>query len=87
MSTIKSKNKNLSNPNEPPPPPSTTVSNDNDDDVVEDDHEHATLHKYPYFWAAVGVSQTFLTAIMFGWASLVPVLRSEGLTYTPEQLS
>jgi MFS family permease len=33
------------------------------------------------------VSQTFLTAIMFGWASLVPVLRSEGLTYTPEQLS
>lgn len=49
--------------------------------------EHATLRKHPYLWAAVGVIQTFLTAIMFGWASLVPVLRSEGLPYTPTQLS
>jgi len=33
------------------------------------------------------VSQTFLSAIMFGWASLVPILRDEGVKYSPLQLS
>mmetsp|Transcript_4301 Transcript_4301/g.6775 ORF Transcript_4301/g.6775 Transcript_4301/m.6775 type:complete len:520 (+) Transcript_4301:186-1745(+) len=79
------------NPNEPPTNNNNKNNQDDplDDDDNEDEHddEHATLHKHPYLWAAVGVSQTFLTAIMFGWASLVPVLRSEGLTYTPEELS
>lgn len=49
--------------------------------------EHATLQRHPILWAAVGVSQTFRTAIIFGWASLVPVLRDEGLNYTPTELS
>eukprot|EP00529_Nitzschia_sp_RCC80_P015746 CAMPEP_0113496922 /NCGR_PEP_ID=MMETSP0014_2-20120614/30367_1 /TAXON_ID=2857 /ORGANISM="Nitzschia sp." /LENGTH=698 /DNA_ID=CAMNT_0000390851 /DNA_START=460 /DNA_END=2556 /DNA_ORIENTATION=+ /assembly_acc=CAM_ASM_000159 len=54
--------------------------------------EHLTLRKHPFVWAAVGVIQTFLTAIMFGWASLVPVIRSEMSSsaeqqYTPTQFS
>jgi MFS family permease len=67
-----------------------SVDKDNMDDIHIHHHydEHATLRRYPYVWAAVGVFQTFLTAIMFGWASLVPILRSEGLVdYTPTQLS
>jgi MFS family permease len=88
--------KKLGNPNEPPPSPIVDIQhlhhgdNNNNNNHDEDDdifHEHATLRNRPYLWAAVGVSQTFLTAIMFGWASLVPVLRAEGLEYTPTQLS
>ncbi|KAL3913741.1 MAG: hypothetical protein SGILL_006369, partial [Bacillariaceae sp.] len=69
---------------------SSRGSSDNDYNASEDDDiplEHQTLRKHPYFWSAVGVSQTFATAIMFGWASLVPVLREEGLNYSPQQLS
>ncbi|KAG7369362.1 major facilitator superfamily transporter [Nitzschia inconspicua] len=86
------------NPNEPPPPSledGDSVVDEQDsqdqstsssrDDAVPD--EHVTLRQHPYVWAAVGVTQTFLTAIMFGWASLVPILRAEGLTYTPTELS
>jgi MFS family permease len=80
-----------SNPNEPPPTISEDRSNNDTDDDASNNNvtfdEHATLRKHPYLWAAVGVSQTFSTAIMFGWASLVPVLRSEGLDYTPTELS
>lgn len=68
--------------------PSTMMGHHEIKDESECVHdEHATLRKHPYVWAAVGVSQTFFTAIMFGWASLVPVLRSEGTPYTPTQLS
>ncbi|KAL3911692.1 MAG: hypothetical protein SGILL_007182 [Bacillariaceae sp.] len=56
-----------------------------EDDIIPE--EHLTLRNHPLFWSAVGVSQTFSTAIMFGWASLVPVLRDEAYGYSPTQLS
>ena len=42
--------------------------------------EHAFLAKYKYFAGALGLLHTFLSAgIVFGWASLYPVLRHEGV--------
>jgi len=39
-------------------------------------------------WASVGVLQTLLTAgIVFGWASLLPILRDEGVHYTPQEFA
>jgi MFS family permease len=73
--------------------PLISPQHDNDDDDLqffqkdEIPHEHETLRNHPFFWSAVGVVQTFCTAIMFGWASLVPVLRDEGLSYSPTDLS
>jgi MFS family permease len=42
----------------------------------------------PIFWSFIGVIQTLFTAgIVFGWASLLPVLRDEGVDYAPEEFS
>jgi MFS family permease len=52
------------------------------------DTQHARLQAHPTFWAAVGVIQTLLTAgIIFGWASLLPVMRQEGVDHTPQEFS
>jgi MFS family permease len=49
---------------------------------------HERLKTYPGLWASVGVFQTFLTSgIIFGWASLLPVLRSEGVDYTAKEFT
>ena len=46
------------------------------------------LRSYPFTSAFIGVLHTFLTAgIVFGWASLLQVLRSEGLDLTPVQFA
>lgn len=46
------------------------------------------LTSNPIFWSIIGVTQTLLTAgIVFGWASLLPVLRDEGIDYAPEEFS
>lgn len=45
-------------------------------------HEHLLSH--PILYASIGVIHTLLTAgIVFGWASLLPVLRDEGLDLSP----
>ena len=45
---------------------------------------HERLLRHPVFYASIGVLHTLLTAgIVFGWASLLPVLRSEGLDLSP----
>lgn len=50
----------------------------------EEDPYHARLERHPVFFACVGVIHTLLTAgIVFGWASLLPVLRSEGIDLSP----
>lgn len=49
---------------------------------------HDILKSRPTFWASVGVTQTLLCAgIVFGWASLLPVLRLEGVDNTPQEFS
>ena len=41
---------------------------------------HDRLRKYPKLFAFIGVSHTLLTAgVVFGWASLLPLLRHEGV--------
>lgn len=48
--------------------------------------QHLTSN--PILWSIVGVTQTLLTAgIVFGWASLLPVLREEGVDYAPGEFS
>lgn len=50
----------------------------------EDDPYHARLERHPVLFACVGVIHTLLTSgIVFGWASLLPVLRSEGIDLSP----
>jgi len=52
------------------------------------DSAHDRLKANPVLWGAVGVTQTLLTSgIVFGWASLLPVIRASGVDYTPEQFS
>jgi MFS family permease len=47
---------------------------------IEDSRYHSILRAHPISWAVVGVMHTLLTAgIVFGWASLLPILRDEGL--------
>jgi MFS family permease len=54
----------------------------------EEDPYHARLEKYPVFFACLGVIHTLLTAgIVFGWASLLPVLRSEGIDLSPSDFA
>jgi len=53
-----------------------------------DQRTHDRLRKYPFLFALVGVSHTLLTAgIVFGWASLLPILRREGLDLTPSEFA
>lgn len=59
-----------------------------DETTSESDPRHAILRKCPVLWASVGVIQTLLTAgIVFGWASLLPILREEGVNHTPQQFA
>jgi MFS family permease len=52
------------------------------------DPRHATLRAHPVVWASIGVIQTLLTAgIVFGYASLLPVLRDEGVKNSPQDFS
>lgn len=54
----------------------------------ESNPRHAILRKSPVLWASVGVLQTLLTAgIVFGWASLLPILRDEGVYHTPQEFA
>jgi len=59
-----------------------------DETKSESNARHAILRKSSVLWATVGVTQTLLTAgIVFGWASLLPILRDEGVDYTPQQFA
>jgi MFS family permease len=63
---------------------------DFDEDSVTSsyNHSHQQLRAHPILWGTVGISQTLLTAgVVFGWASLLPVLREQGIDFTPEQFS
>jgi MFS family permease len=63
-------------------------ADDDDDDDDEKDFSHERLKSHPIFWGAVGIMQTMLTSgVIFGWASLLPVIKSSGADYTPEQFS
>lgn len=49
---------------------------------------HKILQSHPLVWASVGVLQTLLTSgIVFGWASLLPVLRAEKVLLSPQQFT
>lgn len=49
---------------------------------------HNRLRSHPVLWASVGVTQTLLCAgIVFGWASLLPILRDEGVSHTPQDFA
>lgn len=59
-----------------------------DSSNITTDTQHDRLQAHPTFWAAVGIIQTLLSAgIIFGWASLLPVLRQEGVVHTPQEFS
>lgn len=48
--------------------------------LAADAAAHAQLRAHPLLYACVGVLHTLLTAgVVFGWASLLPVLRREGV--------
>jgi MFS family permease len=56
------------------------------------DHEsnpcQERLRRHPLLFASIGVVHTLLTAgIVFGWASLLPILRQEGLHLTPSEFA
>ena len=74
------------------------MSNDDKNDVDDDWYDldavdqkttsQERLRSHPIFWGIIGVTQTLLTSgVIFGWASLLPVIRNEGVDYTPEQFS
>lgn len=49
-------------------------------------HEH--LKARPVVWGVVAITQTLLTSgLIFGWASLLPIIRKSETNYTPEQYS
>ena len=53
-------------------------------DELSDDPYHARLKSQPLLWSCVGVIHTLLGAgVVFGWASLLPVLRQEGVDLSP----
>jgi MFS family permease len=57
-------------------------------DDASDDPFHARLKAHPLLWSCVGVSHTLLTAgIVFGWASLLPILRKEGVALSPSEFA
>ena len=50
------------------------------------DAYHERLQRHPVLSASIGVLHTLLTAgIVFGWASLLPILRNEGLDLSPSE--
>ena len=49
---------------------------------------HDRLRAHPVLFALIGVSHTLLTAgVVFGWASLLPILRQEGVDLSPSQFA
>ena len=53
-------------------------------DDLSDDRYHARLKSLPKLWSIVGIIHTLLGAgIVFGWASLLPILRQEGIDLSP----
>jgi MFS family permease len=49
---------------------------------------HVILKRRPVFWAITGIAQTLMSAgIIFGWASLLPVLKEEGVHASAETFS
>ncbi|CAB9500175.1 transmembrane transport [Seminavis robusta] len=66
----------------------TIESNDDSDGQESINPRHDQLKSHPKLWAAIGVIQTLMTAgIIFGWASFLPVLREEGVDFTPQAFS
>ena len=65
-------------------------NHENDEDiavVVVENKRHQRLRGHPILYASIGVSQTLLCAgIVFGWASLLPVLRDEANGGSDEDL-
>eukprot|EP00536_Pseudo-nitzschia_multiseries_P006242 jgi/Psemu1/296180/fgenesh1_pm.130_\ len=56
--------------------------------IGDDDYARDRLKANPILWGTVGITQTLLTSgVIFGWASLLPVIRASGVEYTPEQFS
>ena len=54
----------------------------------DDETAHERLRAHPVLFALIGVSHTLLTAgIVFGWASLLPVLRQEGVDLSPSEFA
>eukprot|EP00934_Nitzschia_sp_Nitz4_P005312 Nitzschia sp. Nitz4//scaffold323_size20210//13955//15382//NITZ4_008695-RA/size20210-processed-gene-0.26-mRNA-1//-1//CDS//3329547876//5302//frame0 len=52
------------------------------------DPQHAHLERHPVLFACIGVVHTLLTAgVVFGWASLLPILRMEGIDLTPTEFA
>lgn len=67
---------------------STDTSNKSSDASPNPDSRHKRLISHPLLWSSIGVTQTLLTAgIVFGWASLLPVLRDEGVDHTPQEFT
>jgi MFS family permease len=53
-----------------------------------EDPYHARLRAHPVFYASIGVLHTLLTAgVVFGWASLLPILRQEGIDLSPSDFA
>lgn len=62
----------------------SSIHKKSDSDAVA----HERLRAHPVLFALVGVSHTLLTAgIVFGWASLLPLLRQEGVELSPAEFA
>jgi len=62
--------------------------NDDDSETQRNNAAHETLRARPLLFASIGVAHTLLTAgVVFGWASLLPILRQEGVELTPTQFA
>jgi MFS family permease len=57
--------------------------------IMKDDKQaHAILRSKPILFASIGAIHTLLSAgIVFGWASLLPVLRDEDISLSPSQFA
>jgi MFS family permease len=56
--------------------------------MKDDEHAHAILRSKPILFASIGAIHTLLSAgIVFGWASLLPVLRNEGISLSPSEFA
>mmetsp|Transcript_10834 Transcript_10834/g.20267 ORF Transcript_10834/g.20267 Transcript_10834/m.20267 type:complete len:513 (+) Transcript_10834:163-1701(+) len=68
--------------------PDDTATKSSDASTSNISQRHKRLTSSPLFWSSIGVTQTLLTAgIVFGWASLLPVLRDEGVEHTPQEFA
>ena len=61
----------------------TAVLPQSNKEEPEEGPRHAVLRSHPVFWSFIGIVQTLLTAgVIFGWASLLPIIRDEKRTCT-----